>query len=59
VAAVRRGLTDRRVTVSLPGGDLVIEWREADGHVLMAGPYALDFEGTLPAGLLGTEAQGA
>jgi diaminopimelate epimerase len=58
VAAVRRGLADRTVTVSLPGGDLVIEWRESDGHVLMAGPYALDFEGTLPAGLLDTEAQG-
>lgn len=59
VAAVRRGLTGRKVTVSLPGGDLVIEWREGDGHVLMTGPYALDFEGTLPEGLLGAEAQGA
>ena len=58
VAAVRRGLTDRKVTVSLPGGDLVIEWREGDGHVLMTGPYALDFEGTLPPELLGSEAQG-
>ena len=37
VAAVRRDLAGRMVTVSLPGGDLVIEWREADGHVLMAG----------------------
>ena len=52
VAAVRRDLAGRMVTVSLPGGDLVIEWREADGHVLMTGPYALDFEGTLPASLL-------
>jgi diaminopimelate epimerase len=52
VAAIRRELTGRKVTVSLPGGDLVIAWREADGHVLMTGPYALDFEGTLPAGLL-------
>jgi len=51
VAAVRRGLTDRKVTVSLPGGDLAIEWREEDGHVLMTGPYALDFEGTLPPGV--------
>ena len=51
VAAARRGLTDRKVTVSLPGGDLVIEWREGDGHVLMTGPYALDFEGTLPPGV--------
>ncbi len=52
VAAIRRELTGRKVKVSLPGGDLVIEWREADGHVLMTGPYALDFEGTLPEGLL-------
>ena len=52
VAAIRREFTDRKVTTTLPGGDLVIEWREADGHVLMTGPYALDFEGTLPAALL-------
>jgi len=59
VAAVRRGLADRKVTVSLPGGDLVIEWREGDGHVLMTGPYALDFEGTLPTQMFNSgEAQG-
>jgi diaminopimelate epimerase len=52
VAAIRRELTGRKVRVSLPGGDLVIEWGESDGHVLMTGPYALDFEGTLPAALL-------
>jgi diaminopimelate epimerase len=52
VAAIRRELTGRKVRVTLPGGDLVIEWREGDGHVLMTGPYALDFEGTLPAALL-------
>ena len=52
VAAVRRGLTERKVTVTLPGGDLVIEWREGDGHVLMTGPWALDYEGTLPPELL-------
>lgn len=56
VAGVRRGLTDRKVTVSLPGGDLVIEWREADGHVLMTGPYALDFVGTLPEALVSANA---
>jgi diaminopimelate epimerase len=49
VAAARRELTGRKVRVSLPGGDLLIEWREGDGHVLMTGPYALDYEGTLPA----------
>ncbi len=48
VAAVRRGLTDRKATMSLDGGELEIEWRESDGHVLMTGPVALDFTGTLP-----------
>ncbi len=52
VAAARRGLTGRGLRVSLPGGDLHIDWRESDGHILMTGPYALDYEGTLPAGLL-------
>jgi diaminopimelate epimerase len=49
VAAARRALAGRKVKVTLPGGDLLIEWRESDGHILMTGPYALDFEGTLPA----------
>ncbi len=47
VNTARRGLTGRRVRVTLPGGDLVIEWREADGHVLMTGPVATAFTGTL------------
>ena len=51
VAAARLKLAGRKVSVSLPGGDLLIEWREGDGHILMTGPYALDFEGTLPAAL--------
>jgi diaminopimelate epimerase len=45
VCAVRTGRTGRRVTVTLPGGDLAIEWREADGHVLMTGPVEYEFEG--------------
>jgi diaminopimelate epimerase len=45
VCAVRIGRTGRRVTVTLPGGDLAIEWREADGHVLMTGPVEYEFEG--------------
>jgi diaminopimelate epimerase len=45
VAAFRRDLTERRATVTLPGGDLVIEWREADDHVLMTGPVELEHEG--------------
>ena len=51
VAAARRELAGRKVKVTLPGGDLLIDWRESDGHILMTGPYALDFEGTLPGEL--------
>ncbi len=50
VAAVRRGLTERAVLVSLDGGDLHIEWRESDNHVLMTGPVATSFTGTLNLG---------
>jgi diaminopimelate epimerase len=45
VAAVRKGLTGRKVTVLLPGGGLHIEWRADDGHILMTGPWTLDYEG--------------
>jgi diaminopimelate epimerase len=48
VAAARRNLTDRKATVELTGGELTIEWREADGHVLMTGPVAVEFSGALP-----------
>ncbi|MFC0384201.1 diaminopimelate epimerase [Muricoccus vinaceus] len=44
VNAARRGLSAREATVSLPGGDLRIAWRD-DGHVLMAGAVATAFTG--------------
>jgi len=47
VAAMRRGLTGRKVELVLDGGSLLIEWREADGHVLMTGPTATPFRGRL------------
>lgn len=47
VAAHRRGLTGRKVVTELDGGPLEIEWREADGHVVMTGPAALSFRGSL------------
>lgn len=50
VAASRRRLTDRKATVELDGGLLAIEWRD-DDHVIMTGPYELEFEGRLPEGL--------
>jgi diaminopimelate epimerase len=45
VAAARLKRAGRKVTVTLPGGDLRIEWRERDGHVLMTGPVAYEYEG--------------
>ncbi|WP_457089150.1 diaminopimelate epimerase [Microvirga sp. P5_D2] len=45
VAAARNGLTGRKATVALPGGDLIIEWRAGDDHVLMTGPTELEHEG--------------
>jgi len=46
VAAVRRGLTGRKATIALDGGDLSIEWRD-DDHVIMTGPAALSFIGEI------------
>jgi diaminopimelate epimerase len=34
------------VTVTVPGGPLLIEWRE-DDHVIMTGPAEWEFSGTL------------
>ena len=45
VAAARLKRTERKVRVTLPGGDLSIDWRESDSHVLMTGPAEFEFEG--------------
>ena len=52
VAAARRGLAQRKAAVVLDGGTLEIEWR-GDGHVLMTGPVATSFTGTLDPSLIG------
>jgi diaminopimelate epimerase len=44
VAAARLKRADRKVRITLPGGDLFIEWRDSDDHVLMTGP--VEFEAT-------------
>jgi diaminopimelate epimerase len=44
-AAARTKRTGRKVTVTLPGGDLLVEWRESDDHLLMTGPVEYEFEG--------------
>ncbi len=47
VACVLNGLTSRHVTVRLLGGNLKIEWREADNHVYMTGPAEEVFTGSI------------
>jgi diaminopimelate epimerase len=51
VAAARLDRTGRKVTVTLPGGDLAIEWRESDDHVLMTGPAEYEHRGRFDAAL--------
>jgi diaminopimelate epimerase len=45
IAAMRRGLVDRAVTVMLAGGPLLIEWNEL-GHIVMTGAAAESYRGT-------------
>jgi diaminopimelate epimerase len=47
VAGVRRGLTDRKATVILDGGELDIEWRESDNHVLLTGDAVEVYRGQI------------
>jgi diaminopimelate epimerase len=47
VAAILNGLAERRVTVKLLGGDLLIEWEEETGKVYMTGPAVTVFEGEI------------
>lgn len=48
VAGVLIGETERRIRAHLPGGDLELEWSEADNHVYMTGPAAEVFSGDWP-----------
>ena len=54
VSAARTKRTGRKVHLSLTGGNLEIEWRESDDHVLMTGPAAFEFEGVLDSKILNT-----
>ena len=49
IAAMRRGLTGRKVAVTLPGGTLDIEWN-ADDRIIMTGPAAEAYRGTFDWG---------
>ena len=47
VCAARKKLADRTVKITLPGGDLFIEW-DARDHILMTGAVEHEFDGVLP-----------
>jgi diaminopimelate epimerase len=44
VCGARTNRTERRVTITVPGGPLEIEWRDND-HVVMTGPSEWEFSG--------------
>ncbi len=45
VAAVLNNRSNRKATLKLLGGSLLIEWNEATNHIFMTGPAATVFEG--------------
>ncbi|MBN2983484.1 MULTISPECIES: diaminopimelate epimerase [Cohnella] len=47
VSSVLNGLTDRKATISLAGGDLFIEWNEDNNRVYMTGPAEAVYTGTV------------
>jgi diaminopimelate epimerase len=50
-AGHRIKIINQSCRVSLPGGDLMMSVND-DGHVIMTGPLAYDFEGVIPEALL-------
>jgi len=58
VASALLRLTDRKVTVHLPGGKLLIEWSVKDNHVYLTGPAVKVFEGTIEIYGKGSRIQG-
>ncbi len=49
-AGHRIKIIDDKCRITLPGGDLFMSVRENDGHVMMTGPVAYEFDGVLPEG---------
>jgi diaminopimelate epimerase len=43
----RMGWLDQRVTVELPGGKLTVDWAGGRSSVLLTGPTAISFEGSI------------
>ncbi len=47
VAAVRQKRIGRKAVIEVDGGQLEIEWRESDDHVIMTGPVELEGQGRI------------
>jgi len=56
VAAARLKRANRKVQITLPGGDLSIEWRQGDDHVLMTGTATFEYEGRFDPALFASVA---
>jgi diaminopimelate epimerase len=56
VAAARLKRANRIVQITLPGGELSIEWRERDDHVLMTGTATFEYEGKFDPALFASVA---
>jgi len=52
IGAMRRGLVERTVTVTLPGGGLTITWTDED-RILMSGPATEAFRGSFDPAAFG------
>jgi diaminopimelate epimerase len=52
IGAMRRGLVERKVIVTLPGGPLSIQWRD-DDEIVMTGPATESFRGSFDAAAFG------
>ena len=48
VAGVLSGRTERRILNHLVGGDLTLEWRDDNNHVMMTGPATEIYSGEWP-----------
>ena len=47
VSSVLNNISNRKATIQLLGGDLIIEWCDKDNHVYMTGPAEVVFEGEI------------
>lgn len=47
-ALIKQGRLEREVSVSLPGGEILISWENNNAPIYMAGPAEYSFKGSIP-----------